>query len=384
MDLTTWSSELLIHDLNIPANGSFDDDLQLLQGQDILQDNIPAYILAKKAASDWLAISYVPDSAKVREKVSVPLILQNTFYSTVMQMLYASSRASLLKAIGSSLFTDTIFATSKEDLTQEAYASHKRHMAAPKPQSAREQEMADVRAAEAAGVYEGSRARASHLGSGIGLHWSQEVEDAVKELGEGEGNTLVILVSAKYESVSLFHRILYKYRESIPRLRRSRSHPLLNQVRKILGQLFLPLTHVTRFSRGHMHIPRLPGAKSVSFLSYDHDLTGHSDQPNQVFIYSCPSSSPIKERMVYSSGVSSTYLAGKTRLSALSSPVHIASRKIETSDPGELNETYLKDELGLSSFSSDEQGVGSNPGTPRDGDEKKAFAKPRGPASRKR
>ena len=110
-------------------------------------------------------------------------------------MLYASTRSSLLKALGSSLFTDTLFATSKDDLTPEGYSSHRLHMAAPQPLSAREREMADVRAAETDGTYEGSRARASHVGNGISLRWSQDAEDAIKQLGEGDSNVLVVLVS---------------------------------------------------------------------------------------------------------------------------------------------------------------------------------------------
>lgn len=110
-------------------------------------------------------------------------------------MLYASTRASLLRELGSTLFGDAIFATSKADLTPEAYAAHKRHMAAPKPLSSREQEMADIRAAEDSGVYEGSRARASHVGTGVGLHWSSDLQEEVKQLAQGEGFGLVIIVS---------------------------------------------------------------------------------------------------------------------------------------------------------------------------------------------
>lgn len=114
-------------------------------------------------------------------------------------MLYASTRASLLKALGSSLFTDSIFATSKADLTAEAYASHLRHVAAPNPLSSREQELADLRAAENdTATYEGSRGRASHIGTGVGLNWSKEVEDAVSELGQASSDALVVIVSYMY------------------------------------------------------------------------------------------------------------------------------------------------------------------------------------------
>lgn len=110
-------------------------------------------------------------------------------------MLYASSRASLLKSLGSTVFTDSIFATSKADLTADAYQAHLRHLAAPKPLSAREQEIADVRAAEnTSASYEGSRARASHVAP-VGFKWAPEVEQAIVELVRSDSSAIVVMVS---------------------------------------------------------------------------------------------------------------------------------------------------------------------------------------------
>ncbi|KAG5340330.1 hypothetical protein C0989_002141 [Termitomyces sp. Mn162] len=241
-------NEQLVHDLTISAAApSFEQDLPLLP--DVLQDNVPAYILAKVSPSDWLAISYVPESAKVRDK-----------------MLYASTRASLLKALGSTLFTDSLFATSKADLTPEAYAVHRRHINAPKPLSAREQEIADVRAAESGGVYEGSRARVNHIGTGVGFQWSEDLQDAVRHLAQGEQSAIVII-------------------------------------------------------------------------------------------------------------------AVKTLLVEAPSTTRLASRKIETSDPSELDEAYLKSELGFDVIGPvDGQSAGTGF---RDAEEKKPFARPRGPARKR-
>ena len=111
-------------------------------------------------------------------------------------MLYASTRLTLLKSLGSTVFTDSIFATSKEDLTADAYTSHLRHVAAPHPLSIREQEMIELRAAEReTASYDGSRARTSYVGAGVGLNWSEEAERAVKELGQGTGSSTVVFVS---------------------------------------------------------------------------------------------------------------------------------------------------------------------------------------------
>lgn len=68
-----------MHDLSIPASGStLAGDLEKQKDENVLQldDNIPAYILARldePASDSWLAISYVPDTAKVRDKVRLIL-----------------------------------------------------------------------------------------------------------------------------------------------------------------------------------------------------------------------------------------------------------------------------------------------------------------------
>lgn len=111
-----------------------------------------------------------------------------------IQMLYAASRGSLTRSLGSSVFTDSIFATSKEDLTAEAYAAHRRHVTAPQPLSTREQEIANARAAEREAGAHSYRPKVNPVGHGIGLKWTDQVEDAIKALGQGEDSGLVLLV----------------------------------------------------------------------------------------------------------------------------------------------------------------------------------------------
>lgn len=114
-------------------------------------------------------------------------------------MLYASSRNNLTKALGSTHFTDNLFATSKADITGDAYKKHRQHLAAPKPMSEREKEMAEVRAAErqAGGTtYEGSRARRNHIGQAVGFPLPDDAEAALKALLGDEESRLVILVGS--------------------------------------------------------------------------------------------------------------------------------------------------------------------------------------------
>jgi len=69
--------------------------------------------------------------------------------------------------------------------------------------SAMEREMADIRAAEreavnsgSGGVFAGLSARQSHLGAVVGLGWTEEVKEALRELGTSEGSRVVVIVSA--------------------------------------------------------------------------------------------------------------------------------------------------------------------------------------------
>ncbi|KAF9068699.1 hypothetical protein BDP27DRAFT_1421687 [Rhodocollybia butyracea] len=305
--------ESLVPDQSVPIEGSLQEDLSMLQ--DLLLDNVPAYILAKldEPSPEWLAIYYVPDSAK---------------------MLYASTRASLLKSLGSTVFTDSLFATSKSDLTHEAYLSHLKHMAAPKPLSAREQEMADIRAAErSTPTYEGSRARTSIVGTGVGLDWTPEVESAVEDLGKGEEDAIVV-ITVDSETLTLS----------------STSSATIESLKS-----------------------SLPSSEPCyAFFAWSHN---HTDPPRReisAIHLLMPSTSPVKHRMVYSSGCSGVFQAAKTLLSSSSS--HLNARKIETSDPAELDEAYLKSELALDTMESTATSAG---------DAARSFARPRGPARKR-
>ncbi len=58
----------------MPQTGTLDQDLDKLG--DILEDNVPAYVLARldDPPTEWLAIFYVPDTAKIRDKVRLRVL----------------------------------------------------------------------------------------------------------------------------------------------------------------------------------------------------------------------------------------------------------------------------------------------------------------------
>ena len=91
-----------------------------------------------------------------------------------------------------------MFVTCKQDLTSTAYDDHKMRVAAPGPLSAKEQEMADLKAAERGfdnnGMYDGSRS-SQNLPKTVGFEWPPELQEAVKSLGASTQSQLVVIVS---------------------------------------------------------------------------------------------------------------------------------------------------------------------------------------------
>ncbi|OBZ69233.1 Twinfilin-1 [Grifola frondosa] len=304
-------NESLVPDESVPASGTFDQDLDKLA--DILEDNVPAYILVR--------LDDPPQSDK---------------------MLYAATRNTLTKSLGSAHFTDNLFATSKADLSAEAYARHKRHLAAPKPMSAREKEMEEVKAAEreAGGrLLDGSQARKNHIGTRVGLGWAEDVENAVKELGSEDGSRLVITAIDPASET-------------------------------------LVLSSVAEIGVEGLATALPADEPSYAFFAWPHNITS-SPRRDIVFIYSCPSSSPVKHRMLYSSACLSVFRFAQELLASVGGSA-LASRRIETSDPKELNESFLSSGLGLSSSAT----AGNVTGSSAEDTEKKAFARPKGPARR--
>ncbi|KAI0748322.1 hypothetical protein C8Q80DRAFT_1219518 [Daedaleopsis nitida] len=320
-------NESLVPDGVHPPTGTLAEDLDRLG--DILEDTVPAYILVRldDPPTEWLAIYYVPDSAKVRDK-----------------MLYAATRNIVTKSLGSAHFTDNLFATSKDDINAEAYAKHKRHLAAPKPMSAREKEMEAVKAAEreAGGRnYEGSRARQNHVGQGLFLKWSSEAEQAIKELATTDDSRVVILA-----------------------------------IDPATETLLLSSASVIDISELGSSLP--PSDPSYAFFAWPQSFTA-PPRREIVPIYSCPSASPVRHRMLYSSAVLFVVKEVKEMLAASGSSSTVSSRKVETSDPAELDEKYLASELGLAGADASTSVAGHSTDAPV----KTAFARPKGPGRKR-
>jgi len=313
-------NESLVADESVPPSGTLGEDLDKLG--DLLEDDLPAYVLVRldEPQTDWLAVFYVPETAKVRDK-----------------MLYASTRNSLTKALGSAPFKDTLFATSKADISATAYAKHRASLDAPKPMSAREKEMEEIKQAEGrSSTYEGSRARVNHVTQEVGLGWPEDIESAVLELGSEGGNKLVVITIDPTTEVLQLHSV----------------------------------DEVTPDNVGSTLLASDP---CYAFFAWTQPA-----RRDIVFIYSCPSSSSVKHRMLYSCGtVAVGRHVNKLLEGSLTKPL---SRRIETSDPKEINEAFLQTELESALGASATQ---TSSGTATPVREDKPFAKPRGPARKR-
>lgn len=82
--------------------------------------------------------------------------------------------------------------------------------------------------------------------------------------------------------------------------------------------------------------------------------------------------------MLYSSGARSVFQWAKDILSSSDFPSVLASGKIETSDPNELNEAFLTAELRLTDLPST-----MNSGLAAEEVQRKPFARPKGPGRRR-
>ncbi|BGP17153.1 hypothetical protein JCM10213_006052 [Rhodosporidiobolus nylandii] len=281
---------------------AFERDWALFQQDGVVEEKVPAYYLFRLApppSSPFLFLTYVPDSSPVR-----------------LKMLYASSSSTLRKALSLSS-SETMFTTSPSELTFAAYEKHREHEAAERPRTEREEEARAVREAErrereaaeerGEGV-EGGGGRSIIFG-GVGaagaeggaaqteakgvLPWSDEAKEAVRALGADgggdEGKVAILEIDLQTETVVL-----------------APSQP---------SKLSLP-------------------PSSPCYCFYRH-------RAGLVLIYSCPPTSPIKSRLVYSSAALVLYKVAVPNFTGLR-----VSKKLETDDPLEVTPTWVTAELG--------------------------------------
>jgi twinfilin len=260
----------------IPAHAErFEDDLDQLK--DHISPAKAAYILLKtaNAPNGYVAITYVPNAAPVRQK-----------------MLFASTRLTLVRELGLERFREQIFTTEREELTKAGWAKHEAHESLDAPLTEEEAGLKGVKDAEAAESM-GTGGRRGHVSGKV-------------DVKTGEGVT---------EALSL--------------LREEGCRGTLVQLKFALPDEILTLDSSTdNISPSDVAATINPTEPRYSFYS---NPNASGSEPEIVFIYTCPSSSKIKERMIYSTGKS------WTRTVAERDAGLVVSKSSEATEPNELS-----------------------------------------------
>nr|XP_019002060.1 uncharacterized protein I203_05196 [Kwoniella mangroviensis CBS 8507]OCF65521.1 hypothetical protein I203_05196 [Kwoniella mangroviensis CBS 8507] len=381
---TIEGAESFKHLTTVQPKSTYKDDIALLP------DTLPstktpasfAYRLDTKDAGkyEWMMITFVPDDAGVRAK-----------------MLQASSRSGLLKSLGANNFKHDWFATSIKDLTPSALTAHLNHLASPPPLSASEAALAEVREAEAAEAKRAAldpeteaRRRKVVVGLGGKLTWGDGVQEALEKVGKRSDDGWVVVLeipSSSPSSISLVKSesctpselsskvpnkspsfIFYSY--PTPPSPKPVKAPVASTPSKMAeqrntfqatqgGVRVVPMSNVPvdnendkpADGEGEVESSQSQEAEEEKPVQEPEVKEKEEDAAVEekgkvIFIYCCPSSSPVKFRMIYSTSVRSVQQDASDKAG-----VEIVG-KIETSDPTDLTESYLKQSIPSSSSSS--------------------------------
>ena len=144
----------------------------------MIKDDEAVYIILRRyqnVPDGYVAVTYVPDHAHVRSK-----------------MLFASTRSTLVRELGIERFRETIFATTKQELTPDGWRKHDKHRELNAPLTEEEQALQGVKDAEAE-ASRGTTAKSSHVSSGLSFPMATDALDALRELAHGT-HSLIQLV----------------------------------------------------------------------------------------------------------------------------------------------------------------------------------------------
>lgn len=123
----------------------------------------------------FVAATYIPDSAPVRQK-----------------MLFASTRLTLVRELGSEHFRETIFATTPQELSAAGFEKHDAHANLEAPLTEEEESLGQVKRAEAE-AGQGSGRREIHLSKSLAMPVSEDALGALEAVGKEE-KSFVMLV----------------------------------------------------------------------------------------------------------------------------------------------------------------------------------------------
>ncbi|KAF3483342.1 twinfilin A [Arthroderma uncinatum] len=320
------------------GNSQFYASLPSLSG--LLQPKTPIYLLLRRssenAAVGLIALTYVPSNSPVRSKT-----------------LFASTRTTLVRELGSEKFSDNIFATDVEEvLDEEEWRERELDMNAKSGAGGtigdsrldelmgeQERELNAVRRGEndardtwkrrmdiGIGGTVGNNGQGQSSGSGASdssvlFKTGEGVEDALQSLGQNGAAVLLIGSKKLWQTIDVQTETL-----------------------NLVG------------TESNVAPDSLSGFIPGSNPQYT--FYRHPDSSELIFIYTCPSGSSIKQRMLHASSRAGMLMwAARNGVSV--------NHKIEASEADEITADRLKDEI-----------------SPPVEEVKKAFARPKRPGKR--
>ena len=275
-------------------------DLHLLQTH--LSPTTALYILLKthpSASDGYAAITYVPNAAPVRQK-----------------MLFASTRSALARELGLERFREQVFATEASELTAEGWERHLRHVGLDAPLTEEETGLKGAKDAEAA-ESRGTGGRRGHVAAGnVEVKTADGVVEALSSLTSSPGT----LVQLRYQ---------------------------------LPGEILTLDSVSPSISIDAVGTTIHPSEPRYSFYS-------HPSSGEVLFVYTCPASSKIKERMIYATGKSWARTVAERDAGV------VVARTLEATEAGEITGEALGGK------GEGEEGV----------ENKKAFPRPKRPGKR--
>ncbi|OIW32918.1 putative actin binding protein [Coniochaeta ligniaria NRRL 30616] len=277
-----------------PASSStFAQNLETLLAPH-LQPKEALYILLRRfdTAPYLTAVSYVPDAAPVRQK-----------------MLFASTRLTLTRELGTEHFRETILATAAEELSARGFEKHDAHEKLEAPLTEEERSLGEVKRAEAE-AGSGTGTREIHLSKNLAMPVDEAAVQALKDLGTegGQRNLVMLKINPDTEVIELAPED-GSAPSSIPELVKTIS----------------------------------PSEPRFAFYRFDHSYGGNTSSP-VLFIYTCPAApgikaKGIKSRMMYPLMKRAVRAIGEGEAGLK------VERTFEVEDPSEITEDAVLGEL---------------------------------------
>ena len=175
----TIQAEALIHFETLPStNTDFHSDLSALPSH--LQKDAAAYIILRRyqnAPDGYVAVSYIPDAAPVRQK-----------------MLFASTRLTLVRELGTERFRESMFVTEMKELEPEGWKKHEASGASMAPLTEEEESLKGIKDAEAE-ERGGTAGRRLETGGQLNIAMSDEAREALERFSGGGDNLLQLVCS---------------------------------------------------------------------------------------------------------------------------------------------------------------------------------------------